>query len=84
MPTFTKLCLDGSYLGHVEGLYKNLRNLSLVTRSQLLKSNDNMEEDEYRDKVEILKRLTESYKMIALGEEPDSGESSDNGVDDDY
>lgn len=43
-----------------------------------------MEVDEYREKVDCLKELTEAYRMIALGEEPDSEESEDNAVDEDY
>ena len=77
MPSLSKLCVDGQYLGHIEGVYKNLRNLDLRTRQQLLKNNDNMEEEEYREKVENLKNLLESYRMIALGDEP-SDEDSDN------
>jgi hypothetical protein len=84
MPSLTKLNLDGSYLGTIEKMYKGLRNLNLATRSQLLKNNDHMELDEYREKVENLKILMEEYKTIALGEEPDSGSSEGNDVDDDY
>ena len=82
MPALLKLNLDGTYLGHVESLYKQLKHLSLVTRSQLLKNNDNMEYEEYKEKVESLKCLTEAYKMIALGEDPDSG--SEENEEDDY
>ena len=44
--------LDGRYLQHVEGCYKKLKNISAVTRFNLLRENDNMEEDEWRHKVE--------------------------------
>ena len=57
MPTMTKFNLDGSYLGHVEKLYKQLRHIPLAVRSQLLKNNDNMEFDEYKEKIEVLKEL---------------------------
>ena len=87
MPSMMKLNLDGSYLGHMEQLYKNLRNVSRITRSQLLVNNDNMEIEEYREKVESLKQIAESYRMIALGEEPglDSDDEDEyNDVNDDY
>jgi hypothetical protein len=42
-----------------------------------------MEVEEYRDKVENLNLLAEAYRMIALGEEPES-ESEDEQVNDDY
>ena len=74
MPSLTKLTLDGTYLGHVEEQYKKLKCITLKTRQNLLANNDHMEEDDYREKVENLKQLTEAYKMIALGEEPDSEE----------
>lgn len=84
MPSLSKLSVDGQYLGHVEGVYKNLRNLDLRTRQQLLKNNDNMEEEEYRDKVESLKNLLEAYKMIALGDEPSDEDSEGNQNESDY
>ena len=55
----TKLMFDGQYLEHVESLYYNLKNISAVTRYNLLRENDNMEEDEWREKVEQLKNLAE-------------------------
>jgi len=36
-----------------------------VTKAQLLKENDNMEEDEWREKVYGLKELVEEYKQIS-------------------
>ena len=75
-----KLNLDGTYHDHIESQYKKLKNLKLVVRQQLLKSNDDMEFDEYREKVEVLKQLVEAYKVIRDGEEPGSQTESE----DDY
>ena len=50
---------DGQYLKHVEGLHSKLKNISATTRYNLLRENDNMEEDEWRDRVEQLKTLAE-------------------------
>ena len=82
MPAMLKLNLDGTYHGHIESLYKQMRNLPLVTRSQLLKNNDHMEYEEYKEKVESLKYLTEAYKMISLGEDPDSDEDEEEPISD--
>lgn len=43
--------------------------------------NDNMEEDEWRDKVNNLKELCEYYKEMALNDEPSNDSSAG---DDDY
>jgi len=52
MPSMTKLMFDGQYMEHVESLHFNLKNISAVTRYNLLRENDTMEEDEWREKVE--------------------------------
>lgn len=70
MPSLTKLMFDGQYLGHIESLYSNLKHISAVTRYNLLRENDNMEEDEWRDKVDQLKDLAEQFKQLAMNEEP--------------
>lgn len=60
-----KLLFDGSYMGHVKSLHSSLKNINAKTRYNLLRENDNMEEDEWRDKVENLKNLHESYQTMA-------------------
>ena len=79
MPSVTKLMFDGQYLKHVEGLHSKLKNISATTRYNLLRENDNMEEDEWRDRVEQLKTLAEQFRELALSDEPsnESGEDSD-------
>jgi hypothetical protein len=78
MPSLTRLMFDGQYLGHIESLYTKLKHISATTRYNLLRENDNMEEDEWRQKVENLKNLAELYKQMALSEEPsDEGSDSD-------
>lgn len=72
MPSLTKLLLDGSYLGYCEKIYKNLKCLSMKTRASLLKENDNMEHDEWKEKVNQLEILCENYRLLALSEEPSS------------
>jgi hypothetical protein len=62
-------------------LYK-LKNIGSKTRYNLLRENNNMEEDEWREKVHNLKNLTEKYKALALSEEP--SEESDGGGSDYY
>lgn len=54
VPCLTKLNLDGSYLGEAERMHKSLKHLRLAVRASLLKENDNMEEDEWREKVNNL------------------------------
>ena len=76
MPSVTKLMFDGHYLKHVEGLHSKLKNISATTRYNLLRENDNMEEDEWRDRVEQLKTLAEQFRELALSDEP-SNESGD-------
>lgn len=49
-----KLLFDGSYLGHFESMHKKLKCINAKVRQALLRENDNMEEDEWRDKVENL------------------------------
>jgi hypothetical protein len=83
MASLLKLSLDGSYSEYVDKEYKKLRNLDLKTRSQLLANNDHLEFEDYKEKVENLKKLSEEFKMMALGEEPDSEESEEI-VNDDY
>ena len=78
-----KLLFDGQYLGHIESLKNKLRNVSVKTRYHLLRENDNMEEDEWREKVNILEEMVESYRSIAMNDEPSDSEGSDN-VEDDY
>ena len=73
--------LDGSYLGEVERMYKDLKRLKLSVRANLLKENDNMEEDEWREKVNQLLTLVEAYRSMALSEEPSD---DDDGSDEDY
>ena len=80
LPSLAKLNLDGQYLGHIEDLYKGLRNLDGKTRAQLLKNNDHMEEDDYRGHVENLKGIQEKFRSMALGDEPDQSET-DSGED---
>ena len=75
MPSMTKLMFDGQYLKHVEGLHSKLKHISAATRYNLLRENDNMEEDDWRDRVENLKNLAEAYRELALNEEP-SNESN--------
>jgi hypothetical protein len=65
MPSLTKLCFDGAYYQHVEEQYKSLKNLSMATKIHLLRENDNMEEDEWREKVYKLKELVEEYKQLS-------------------
>ena len=80
LPTLTKLCLDGSYLGTVENCLRSCKNLTKKTRLQLLKEQD-MEEDDWFERIGNLRELVESYKAIALSDEPDDDE---NESDDDY
>lgn len=47
----------------------------------MLRENDNMEEDEWREKVNTLEEMVEGYKSIAMNDEPSDSEGSDN---DDY
>jgi len=42
-----------------------LKNLTIATKTHLLRENDNMEEDEWREKVYRLKELVEEYKQIS-------------------
>ena len=72
--------LDGQYLDHIQSCHKKLKFVNAVTRYNLLRENDNMEEDEWRQKVENLKQLVEDYQSIALSDEPSN--SSDG--EDDY
>jgi len=51
------------------------------TRYNLLRENDNMEEDEWREKVNNLKEMCEYYKEMALNNEPSNDSSAG---DDDY
>jgi len=71
---------DGQYMGQMEQNYSSLRNVNAKTRYNLLRENDNMEEDEWRDKVNNLKEICEYYKEMALNDEPsnDSFAGSDN------
>jgi len=65
----------------MENNYKLLKNVKASTRFNLLRENDNMEEDEWREKVNNLKELTELYKELAQNNEP----SNDSSVgEDDY
>lgn len=73
----TRLMLDGSYLGEVERMHKALKNLKLSVRANLLKENDNMDEDEWRDKVHQLHNLVEAYRSMALSEEPSDEEDEE-------
>lgn len=77
MPSMTRLMLDGCYLGEVERMHKGLKNLKLSVRANLLKENDNMEEDEWREKVHQLQNLVEAYRSMALSEEPSDDEEED-------
>ena len=67
----TKLNFDGAYHSHIEEQYKALKNLTIPTKMHLLRENDNMEEDEWREKVYKLKELTEEYKQISQNNDPD-------------
>lgn len=77
MPSLTRLMLDGCYLGEVERMYKSLKFLKMSVRANLLKENDNMEEDDWREKVNSLLTLLEAYKSMALSEEPSDDEEDD-------
>lgn len=66
----------------MEEQYKNLKNVKARTRYQLLRENDNMEEDEWREKVNTLKELCEGFKEMALNDEPSNDSSA--GEEDDY
>ena len=81
MPLIMKLLFDGTYMGHVKQLHSKLRNISVKTRYQLLRENDSMEEDEWREKVENLKNMYENYQNMALSNDPDSESEED---DEDY
>ena len=54
----------------------------MVTKAHLLRENDNMEEDEWREKVYRLKELVEEYKQISQNNDPDDKEDSPS--EDDY
>ena len=82
MPSMTKLNFDGAYHSHVENQYKSLKNISVATKTHLLRENDNMEEDEWREKVYKLKELVEEYKQISQNNDPDDQEDSPS--EDDY
>merc|ERR1712147_492304 len=69
MPSLTRLMLDGSYLGEVERMHKALKHITLAVRANLLKENDHMEEDEWREKVNQLHVLCEAYRSMALSDE---------------
>lgn len=71
---------DGQYLGHIEHLHKSLKFLSAKARINLLRENNNMEEDDWREKVHVLKNLAESYRSLALSDEPSDEDSQE----DDY
>jgi hypothetical protein len=43
-----------------------LKTISPKIKQNLLKENDHMEEDEWRERVNILEELAEEYKMIGL------------------
>ena len=60
----------------METNYKMLKNVSASTRYNLLRENDNMEEDEWRDKVNNLRELNELYKELALNDEPSNDSSA--------
>ena len=78
MPSLTKLIMDGQYLGHCEDAYKKLKNLSSKQRYNLMRENDCMEEDEWRERVHGLNIVCENLRSLALGEEPsDSGDGDD-------
>ena len=72
----TRLSLDGNYLTHIESLWKQPKHLSAKARIQLLRENNYMEEDDWREKVNNLHELTEAYRNLALSDEP-SDEDSD-------
>ena len=80
MPSMTKLMLDGQYLEHIKDCHKKLKHVNPVTRYNLLRENDCMEEEDWRDKVENLKQLMEEFQSLACNEEPSN--SSDG--EDDY
>jgi hypothetical protein len=82
MPSLLKLTIDGSYMKHCETMHKQLKNINAKTKNNLLKQNDNMEEDEWRERVEILEELAEEYKMIGLNQDASSSDNED--VADDY
>jgi len=67
---------DGQYMGQMEQNYSSLRNVNAKTRYNLLRENDNMEEDEWRDKVNNLKEICEYYKEMALNDEPSNDSSA--------
>ena len=77
MPSLSKLMFDGQYLGHIEQLHKSLKFLSAKARINLLRENSNMEEDDWREKVSVLKDLSESYRSLAYSDEPSDEDSQD-------
>ena len=54
MPSLVKLTVDGSYMKYCEKLHKQLKCVSAKIKHNLLAENDNMEEDEWRERVEAL------------------------------
>ena len=77
MPSVQKLLLDGQYLGHCEESYKRLKTLSSKTRFNLMRENDNMEDDEWREKVHALNVVCEHMRQLALGEDPSLSDGDD-------
>lgn len=65
----------------MESQHKMLKNINAKTRYNLLRENDNMEEDEWRDKVNNLKEICEYFREMALNDEPSNNSSAG---DDDY
>ena len=63
-------------MNEIENKYKLLKNVDAKTKYNLLRENDNMEEDEWREKVNNLKEITELYKEIALNDEPSDNSSN--------
>lgn len=56
--------------------------MHLAVKAHFLRENDNMEEDEWREKVYRLKDLVEEYKQLSQNNDPDDNEDSPS--DDDY
>ena len=75
MPSLLKLCFDGQYHDHIQEQYQKLKTINPITKSNLLRENDNMEEDEWREKVYRLKELVEDYKQLAYNNDPDEQDS---------
>ena len=83
VPSLVKLTQDGAYLSRVEGAYKQLRQINMVTKMHLLKENT-MEADELTETINNLASLVEEYRQIAGDSDQSSEEEDQDDEDDDY